>query len=65
MGEKSEFFNKLLKTYHEEDTPPNKETEAEEVEDDVKDVEDESIFQEEIVYDNRENKEFSTIVDSV
>jgi hypothetical protein len=62
VGEKSEFFNKLLKTYHEEDNPPNKETEAEEVEDDV---EDESIFQEEIVYDNRENKEFSTIVDSV
>jgi hypothetical protein len=63
--ENSEFFNKILKTHHEEGNPPNNETEAEEVKNDVLDVEDDSIFQEEIAYENEESEELLAIADSV
>ncbi|KAG0746871.1 hypothetical protein G6F57_008230 [Rhizopus arrhizus] len=63
--ENSEFFNKILKTHHEEGNPPNNETEVEEVKNDVLDVEDDSIFQEEIAYENGESEELLAIADSV
>ncbi|KAI8092129.1 uncharacterized protein B0P05DRAFT_216927 [Gilbertella persicaria] len=62
--ENSRFFNKLLKTYCEEDDPSSNETE-EEVEDDALNIEDDLIFQEEIVYENGENDELSAIADFV
>lgn len=64
-GENSKFYHKLLKTYCEEESPPSKETEEEEIEEDTLDIEDDLIFQEEIVYENEENNDLSAIADSI